>query len=576
MKQIKLFFALFGLTMMISNAQIVTLDYESYTSSNCDVFSPLIPVQGVFHETKTGDVTKNTTQKALELKFDYNGSSTNQKGTEFAISGFTFKKNYKYTVKITAKNNSTYDEPAGLRCNFDPSGTDPNCNGVNFANGNNGTFSSSSDKWFKIVNGSTNFSELTFESDYLSTDRFNLGIGTFSRFNISLASQFKQTFYIKKIQIFEVPPPPTFTLTSNASGIACGATSSVVFTVNNVYNSPGTLTYNWSYPGWSGTVNTSMRAITLTPSSTTTLPGTVTVTPILNGVAQPTKSLTLPRSTFTSSATIAGSNAVCSSSSYTVNGLSSGQTVISWAVSSPALATLSATSGTSTVLTKTGNGQVTLSATIRNSCNQTVLKTLNINLGGSNPTAPAVPTVCVNLRDGNDYLLPATAGATSYQLISSSSNLKMNGTTNLTFTTAPRIINFKATVAGNYTVTFKTTNTCGTSTATFPVRAQLCSTSSRSADMFDVYPNPASSEIFIAYDRAMVSENVLMGTSNSVTENESITTELYDFGGNLVRAVNFGKSGNTPKVDISNLKKGIYFLRILAKETDEVHQIVKE
>jgi len=270
--------------------------------------------------------------------------------------------------------------------------------------------------------------------------------------------------------------------------------------------------------------------------------------------------------------TVNGSASFCTTATYTI--AAPGGTIVNWSVTPASAATFPA--GVALNKTFTANatyrGNATISATVVGGCSSLVL-TRQVYIGRPLTYAPAVQTICTNLRDGNDYTLPASPGATSYQLISSSNNLRMNGTTNLTFTTAPRLINFRATVAGNYTVTINTTNACGTSTATFPVVAQFCSTGGRSSFLYAIYPNPASSEIFISYDEE-ITENGFK--TNSVTENESIRTELYDFGGNLVRAVNFGKSENIPSIDISDLKKVNYFLRIAAKETDEVHQIIKE
>lgn len=114
MNKIKLLVVLLVSAITNSNAQIVTLDYSSFTSSSCDVFTPLTTFQNIFHETKRGDIAKNSSQGGLELKYDYNGGGTNQKGSEFALSGITFKKDFKYIVKITAKNNGNYSEAAGL------------------------------------------------------------------------------------------------------------------------------------------------------------------------------------------------------------------------------------------------------------------------------------------------------------------------------------------------------------------------------------------------------------------------------------------------------------------------------
>lgn len=115
---------------------------------------------------------------------------------------------------------------------------------------------------------------------------------------------------------------PVFNLSPTSTTVGCGSTSPYTFSVANVYNSPGTLTYQWSYSGWSGTVNSSLSSVTLTPSSTTSFPSNVSVTPYLNGVAQPTRTCTINWLPFSSSATITGNNSSCtigSSSIYTIN-----------------------------------------------------------------------------------------------------------------------------------------------------------------------------------------------------------------------------------------------------------------
>ena len=99
----------------------------------------------------------------LSLGFNYNNN--NQKGTEFSIFDITFKKDYKYIVKITAKNNNNYSESAGLKLGFNSFGIAPSCDGVNFVTQNSQSFSTGFN-WFNNVNG-TGFVEYTFTSDYL-------------------------------------------------------------------------------------------------------------------------------------------------------------------------------------------------------------------------------------------------------------------------------------------------------------------------------------------------------------------------------------------------------------------------
>ena len=153
----------------------------------------------------------------------------------------------------------------------------------------------------------------------------------------------------------------------------------------------------------------------------------------------------------------------------------------------------------------------------------------------------------------------------------------MNGTTGLSFTSAPYLINFRATVPGNYTVNIQTTNACGTSTASFPVRAQYCSGGGRNS-RYSVFPDPANSEIFIrkATDSSSYSfdSGVIDSESESMTTVESLTMEIYDLSGNLVRTKRFEKSTCSTSIEISDLKEGNYFIRVLGEEVEETHQIV--
>ncbi|SEL20440.1 Por secretion system C-terminal sorting domain-containing protein [Maribacter orientalis] len=87
-----------------------------------------------------------------------------------------------------------------------------------------------------------------------------------------------------------------------------------------------------------------------------------------------------------------------------------------------------------------------------------------------------------------------------------------------------------------------------------------------------VYPNPSDSEVFIGYNEKSESGN----PNSSVTLDNPIQIEIYDLTGALLRTKQFAKSVSIPSIDISDLKKATYLLRIVGKEVDEVHQIVKE
>lgn len=48
--------SLLVLIITSTNAQIVTLNYSSFSSSDCDVFANVVPFQAIYHQTNIGDV----------------------------------------------------------------------------------------------------------------------------------------------------------------------------------------------------------------------------------------------------------------------------------------------------------------------------------------------------------------------------------------------------------------------------------------------------------------------------------------------------------------------------------------
>jgi hypothetical protein len=377
---------------------------------------------------------------------------------------------------------------------------------------------------------------------------FNTTGGTlFAVFRTSSGTEYPTScnYTVTKTQL------PLFTLSPTSTTVDCGSTAAKTFAVTNVYNSPGSLSYAWSFPGWTGTVNNTMASVSLTPSSATTLPGTVTVTPSLNGVAQPTRTATVTRSAFTSSATISGSGTVCSSSTYTMSGLLSGQTVTSWSVSNPSRATLSATSGATTTVTKISNGQVTLTATIRNACNQTVTKAINLQLGG------AMDFTWNGVGPFGQLDVNVTSGSSPFKVYRGTTLLYSgsNGSPTVNFGCNGGVLKVEASTP------------CGTVSKSVIVPSGCASF--RGQQTMVVFPNPSSSEINVA----QIDEFKEARSDESIGP---VTLELYNFNGTLMASQKFERLSIDTKMDISTFKKETYILRIVGKEVDEVHQIVKE
>ncbi|MEX0595477.1 MAG: hypothetical protein WD512_03175, partial [Candidatus Paceibacterota bacterium] len=250
-------------------------------------------------------------------------------------------------------------------------------------------------------------------------------------------------------------PIPTFSLSPTSLSIACGDTSASTFSVTPANIPAGaTLTYQWShFGGWSGSSTTS--SITLTPTSGFSLPGTVIVTPVLNGVLQNQLSCTISRAGFTSGASVSGPTGICTgSSNYTLADLPSGQNV-AWSLSNPALASLSNQTNAGTTVNFTGIGAQTLSATITNACGQNSVVSFVINTTSSTFSSPATISGNQNVCFGsaNYTISNVQAGHTVTWSLSNPGAASLSNQTNSGVTVTSN-------VSGPQILTATITNTC--------------------------------------------------------------------------------------------------------------------
>ncbi len=181
-------------------------------------------------------------------------------------------------------------------------------------------------------------------------------------------------------------PPPSFTLSPTSLGLTCGDTSSKTFTVTAANIPSGAnVTYLWSYAGWS-LVSSTNNSKTLQSTTGLSLPSEIFVTPYIDGVAQSTKYCTVMRIPMTGSGYISGNTTVCTTRTFTFEGLLSGE-LVTWNLSNTTAGTLSTTTGTSTIFTATGGGAVNLTATVSNSCGESYIKTISLFAGSPPPFA---------------------------------------------------------------------------------------------------------------------------------------------------------------------------------------------
>ncbi len=251
---------------------------------------------------------------------------------------------------------------------------------------------------------------------------------------------------------------------------------------------------------------------------------------------------------------INGPSSICTTGTYTVvNPTAAG---VTWSVI-PSNALTFSGGGYSKTFTRANNftGSVTIRATITGpnaNCQFAVLsKTVLVGT--------AITVTAPNMPDPSGGLTVSVSNGTgNYKYYKNGTLLLSSG--------SPSVYLQFGCSGGLLKVTCNTN--CGVSEGTRTIY-QNCN-----SNLMVVYPNPSISEIFIRYDEKVRTENV--DFDRSVTDENPLQTEIYDFSGNLMKTKVFEKSSNIPGIDITDLKKATYFLRIIGKEIDEVHQIIKE
>ncbi len=361
------------ITFNLGFAQNLTIDYSSLNSNNCNVFGIPTTINSSTHRTLLGQ--PQCPLGILRLGSDWNLGTP--KASSYQLS-YNFKVNYRYKVIITAKTGSV-PIATSLTLGFGNNSNITNfCNGLElmggYAAGGFGSLSTIQ------INSGDFFADFTFDSYVISTPQNSLTVTPNAIFQINPSIQ---TVQISKIQIIEIPPPPSFTLSPSNLSISCGDISVRNFNVSPSNIPVGSvLSYSWNYNGWTNSTNSTINSINIYPSNAYVLPSSVSVTPFINGIPYPTLSCLVKRTLFTSSATLTGNSLACvgTNSNYTIADVGAGNNV-SWSISNTSIATLNSQTQTSVNVTGVSNGIAVLTATITNSCGQPSTETLNINIG---------------------------------------------------------------------------------------------------------------------------------------------------------------------------------------------------
>ncbi len=363
------------------------------TFSGCNVFSepnngnayvnvPCI-VNGtsttIPHRTFLGQPIYNTSSNTVNVSCELQQGAV-YKGNDFKIT-YNFKANYSYKITVIAK-----------RTKAQASDNDPYFYGI--LTNDNSVFNNQCNGMGQIPDPAPGSPENVKNINIFSSDLNDLVASTrllnYSPLSnaysyIKIRAQVQgatvtspQTISIKSIKIDEIaplPPVAVFTLSPSTLTYQSGSITPQTFTVNNTTNTTGVSSYTWNLGsannGWlynnlpaPQTIVTTANTISLTPICDK-VQANITATVSANGNSYATNislvSVTAPR--------IVGGNNLCSNSQpYFVLDLPCNASVSSWSTSNTAIATISSTG----VLTKVGDGLITITANLTSSSSGTL------------------------------------------------------------------------------------------------------------------------------------------------------------------------------------------------------------
>ncbi|NAS13574.1 T9SS type A sorting domain-containing protein [Poritiphilus flavus] len=244
----------------------------------------------------------------------------------------------------------------------------------------------------------------------------------------------------------------------------------------------------------------------------------------------------------------------CTAKSYTVYNLPAGST-ISWSNSSN-LTRVSSQGSNPASFKANGTGSAWVRATVTppNGCGNSYV----IN---SNTTAAGGTTITISIS-GPDYhgwiIAQASGGSGTH-------TWTLNGSTTWTSTstTTSRYVG----CYGGY-LTVQAAGNCGPGSG----GTGIPSGCSGGGFYFSVYPNPSNDEINIAqvHQQKNSSSTPILSLSNA------LTLSVYNMSGQLLKSVRKDGGRETFSMNVADLKKGNYILKITGKGIDETHQVIVE
>ena len=278
--------------------------------------------------------------------------------------------------------------------------------------------------------------------------------------------------------------------------------------------------------------------------------------------------------------TISGNPTICSgTATFTLNNNGTAYTGnVSWSSSNPGIASITA-SGNPATLTKTGNGQVTITATI-SQCGSTFVKTLALVAGA--------PIIGAN----SPLLKPWTGNSSSYNDVcnyqNTYTNMPVTGASSVTWSriaASPSNTNWSQ-VGNNLnfyfwavgqTAVFRivAANSCGSASYDFGFRSISCGGGGGGCRQYIVSPNPAKDALKLEVPNIPPPCDYRNGQAKNKNLKQPLirAIKLYDLVGN-VKLYQKTKGVKQATLNISGLLPGTYFIEISDKDYKEKQQVI--
>lgn len=269
---------------------------------------------------------------------------------------------------------------------------------------------------------------------------------------------------------------------------------------------------------------------------------------------------------------ILGSATLCTSENYSVPVTGAN---VQWSASPSNMVNISNNGNNTITVTPSGNsnqGEFTLTATISSSGCGSIEVSKDVRFDG----IYTLNSDGTKNYMGRSYSYPASYNTRSITVFSDAP-----GTT-YTWDMFPQDIQwtgnhnratFFINYPGSYVLTCTAVSYCGESKLFFIINID-----DNYQYNYTIYPNPTSETLNIKATEKPIesgSQNLTVGTASKSLLAQTITemAELYDFNGIFVKGIELDPNGVT-SLDVSNLKEGMYFLKILRHGKEEVHQVM--